>query len=856
MSGSSDTQSSVTEAVIPLTRPGPRSVHLPVPPTSLFGRERDAGAVRDLVLAGPRRLVTLTGPGGVGKTRLALRVAAGLADHFDDGVTFVSLASELDVEALPVAVNTALGLAAAPGAAVDASALDRLIAALRDRRTLLVLDNLEQLVDEIAVLSTLLAACTGLRILATSRVRLRLSDEQEYQVGPLPLPAPTATAAEVRASPPVALFAERVSAVRPGFALSDAETTAVADICRRLDGLPLAIELAAARVPHLSPTSLSRALADSPGASALPLLTAGARDAPVRHRTLRDAIAWSIDLLDPSTRATFARLGVFAGGFTLDAAEMVAAGINDSVLSPQSSVLDQIAALIDASLVRLQSGSESRYVMLETVREYALHVLEGTGEADLMRERLAAWLIDLNLRAFEQVRGPDEEPWLERLGAEQLNLRSILAWCLDRGDAGTALRLITKGNWFLWGVRGTRRDESRWLVRALDLAERDPGRLDPAVLGHGLHALGMYLHRVGEYERAHDLLDTAVRHLRDADDRTGTAIALGNLANLLHDLGDFDGARAALAEAIAIHRQFGDPSRLIIPLINLSAISITVGDFPAAAAAIEESAVVIHQAGNARDVAYLNHFRGVIAVHTGNAASAEALLTEALTQFRALPDAQGIAMAPKYLAESLLHTGRPAAAARVLTEAFPVLLRMDLRPNATLSLDTLANIALRVGRATDGARMFGASAAIRATLNAEEGRIVDREKLAAISASALAALGPDHYLAAETAGRHLSFETAMTEALALAESIAGDDVATQHEVAQPPSPLHTLTAREREILGLLVDGLSDREIANRLSLSHRTVSNHVGRILAKLDAPSRTAAVAIALREDLRRPSD
>jgi DNA-binding NarL/FixJ family response regulator len=414
------------------------------------------------------------------------------------------------------------------------------------------------------------------------------------------------------------------------------------------------------------------------------------------------------------------------------------------------------------------------------------------------------------------------------------------------------LRLITKGTWFLWGVRGTRRDESRWLTRALDLAERDPGRIDLALLGHGLHALGMYLHRIGEYQRAHDLIETGIRNLRDADDRTGVAVALGNLANLLHDRGDFDGARAALGEAIAIHRQFDDPKRLIIPLINLGAIGLTAGDLAAAQAAIDEAGAVIHQAGNARDVAYLNYFRGAIAVHNGNAAAAETHLAEALAQFRALPDSQGVAMTPKYLAQALLLTGQSIAAARVLTEAFPVLLRMDLQPNASLSLDTLADIAIRVGQAADGARILGASAAIRASLNADAGRLVDREYLAALTASARAVLGPDRFLAAETAGRHLSFDAVMTEALALAESIAGAEAATQQETPSAPTRLFdVLTARERDILKFLVEGLSDREIADRLSLSPRTVSNHVGRILAKLDAPSRTAAVAIALRDGL-----
>jgi predicted ATPase/DNA-binding NarL/FixJ family response regulator len=854
VSSGPETQTDAFPSVIPLRSPGTRAVNLPVPTTSLFGREREVAAVRDLLLTGPRRLVTLTGPGGVGKTRLALRVAAGLADHFDDGVVFVPLAAERDAVALPMAILKALGSVPSPQVAADASAFDRLIATLQNRQILLVLDNLEQLVEEITILSSLLNACTGLRILATSRIRLRLSDEQEFAVGPLPIPPATASGDDVLSTPAVALFVERAGAVHARFTPSETNALAIADICRRLDGLPLAIELASARLAHLSPVALRQVLADSPRGSALPLLTGGVRDAPARHRTMRDAIAWSVDLLDPPTRITFTRLGVFAGGFTLDAAEFIARLAPDSRLPTPDSILDAIGALIDASLVQLQpptsSEGGSRYLMLETIREYALELLEQSGEADVVRKRLADWLIDLNLQVNEKIRGPEETLWLARLDAEQLNIRSILTWCFDRGDAETAIRLTTKGIWFLWSVRGTRRDESRWLVRALEIADQHPGTVDPATLGHGLHSLGMHVHRIGEFQRARDLIETGIRYLHEADDQPAVGIALGNLGNVLHDLGEFDDARATLREAIEVQRPLGDAKRLIIPLINLCAIAVSAGELGAAKSAIDEADEIVQREGNDRDVAYVNFFQGAIAVHQGEAAKAEPHLSKALTLFRELPDAQGIAMTPKYLALVQLDAGRPHAAARILGEALPVLLRMDLRPNASISLDTLAEIAIHAGRPAEGARFLGVSAGIRASLNADEGRPVDQDKLAALTNAARAALGPGQFTAAETAGRRLSFETAMTEAIALAASIAADEPSVEAD-APPPSLLATLTDRERDILGLLIEGLSDREIADRRSLSHRTVSNHVGRILAKLDASSRTAAVAIALREGL-----
>jgi DNA-binding CsgD family transcriptional regulator len=439
------------------------------------------------------------------------------------------------------------------------------------------------------------------------------------------------------------------------------------------------------------------------------------------------------------------------------------------------------------------------------------------------------------------------------LDAEQANVKSILSWCLDRGDPETALRLTTKGIWFLWSVQGTRRDESRWLVRALDLVGDDASNVDPAVLGHGLHSLGMYVHRVGEFPLARDLIERGLIYLRAAGDTVGVAVALGNLANVLTDLSDYDGARGTFREAIAIQRELGDPKRLIIPLINLCTVDITTGDMASAQAAIDDADAVVRRVGNDRDVAYVLFFRGMIAVQNGDAAAAEVQLTEALAKFRELPDTQGIAMAPNGLAQAMLLDGKPVAAAWVLTESLPLLLKTNNQPYSSLTLDTLADVLIQVGRAKDGARMLGASTAIRESMNSGA-RPVDVDKLEGFESAARAAIGIDQFLVAESEGRQLGFEAAMNEAIALAEAVAGDQFEVQVDQTATPSPrpsgpLATLTAREREILDLLTQGISDREIADRLSLSHRTVSNHVGRILAKLDAPTRTAAAAIVLRE-------
>jgi predicted ATPase/DNA-binding CsgD family transcriptional regulator len=841
-----------------------RPADLPVPATALFGREAEVAAVRDLVLRGRRRLVTLTGPGGVGKTRLVLRVASSVADHFADGIAFVSLAGVADADLLPQAVAQALGAGDDRSPAEDRPWRERLADHLRDRQALLVLDNLEHLAAAAPEVSFVLAECHGLRVLATSRVRLRLADEQAFPVPPLPLPDEATS--DIASSPAVALFVERARAVRPTFALT-ADASTVAGICRRLDGLPLAIELAAARVAHLPPAALLDRLNRR-----LPLLTGGARDAPTRHRTMRDAIAWSVDLLDPDARTIFARLGAFAGGFTLDAAERVmgdgswgmghgetaASSPSPISLNPSpSSVLDGITALVDASLVQFKGAEaepEQRYAMLETVREYALELLEASGEADAVRSRLAEWLAELNTQVEAKLRAADEAVWLARLEAEFPNLRSILAWALDRGDAATALRLTTKGVWFLWGIRGIRREESRWLVRALDLAERDPASIDPALLGHGLHSLGIYLQRTGELEAACDRIETAVRYLEEAGDRVGMARAIVNLANTIADRGRYDEASRLLEEAVAIQRELGDPRLLIIPLLNLGATAIGAGDLAAARAALADAAEVIGRVGDARDRAYFLTFDGIAALHSGRIGEAHGLLAEALGRAREVQDTSAVAMASTYLALASHRSGRSAAAAQALVEPLTLVGQMGTRPLACLVLGVLAEILTDGGRAEDGARVLGATVGIEIATGGGT-RPVDRATRQRLTEAARLALGPERFVAAEAAGRALGFEEAIAEGIALAESAAQEGDPALGAVEAGPGvparsgPLAELTAREHEILLLVAEGHSDREIADLLSISHRTASNHVSRILAKLDVPTRTAAAAIALRD-------
>jgi predicted ATPase len=423
--------------------------NLPSRLTSFIGREREVRAARELLLRDGVRLVTLTGPGGTGKTRVALQTTAEVLDAFEDGVVFVELAPI----AAPTLVVPTVAQAVGVRDAGNRPAMEALEAYLRDRRLLLLLDNFEQVVAAAPDIARLLAACPGLKVLVTSRAPLHLSGEHEYPVPPLPLPivGDPGSTAELAANPAVALFVQRAQEVRPDFGLTDENAATVAEVCRRLDGLPLAIELAAARIKLLPPRELLARLERR-----LPLLTGGPRDAPERQRTLRDAIAWSHDLLDDVEQVLFRRLSVFVGGCSIQAAGGVCVADADLGFD----VLDGVASLLNKSLLRREDGpgGEPRFSMLETVREYALERLEACGETTAIRRRHAEFFLDLAERIEVELWGPDQSALLDRCEAEHDNFRAVLAWTQGAGDDPvTALRLAA-GLAQFWNIRSHRGD--------------------------------------------------------------------------------------------------------------------------------------------------------------------------------------------------------------------------------------------------------------------------------------------------------------------------------------------------------------------------------------------------------------
>ncbi len=462
--------------------------NLPLQPTPLIGREKEVDQVCDLLRSDETRLLTLTGPGGTGKTRLALQAAADLLDDFPDGTFFVPLATLTEAELLLVAVAETLGVRETG----EQPLFESLKEYLHDRRLLLLLDNFEQVLGAALTVTELLAGAHGLKVLATSRTSLRLYGEHVFPVPPLTLP-------DLERPPPlerltqyeaVGLFVERARALKPNFEVTNESAPAVAEICVRLDGLPLAIELAAARITMLPPRSMLQRLS-----SRLKLLTGGARDFPKRQRTLRATIEWSHALLDEGEQLLFGRLAVFSGGRTLEAIDAICDAEGDLPVE----AFEGVSSLLDKSLLRQEEGpgGEPRFVMLETVHEFAREKLQGSGEAEQIKRAHAEYFLTLAEEAYPQLRGPDQLEWLERLEAEHDNMRAALTWASERNEAEVALRLGSALSWF-WSVRGYYSEGRRWLEEALAI----DGRGAPEVRAMALAGAGELASEQGDLDRA------------------------------------------------------------------------------------------------------------------------------------------------------------------------------------------------------------------------------------------------------------------------------------------------------------------------------------------------------------------
>ncbi len=639
-----------------------RRHNLPVQATPMLGRQRELAEATEHLRKGVRAL-TLTGPGGIGKTRLSVQIAAELADEYGDGAYFVSLGPISDPSLVMATLAQALGLRESSGR----SPLDIVQAYLSDRNALLVLDNFEQIVDAASDVAALLAACARVQVLVTSREALHIRGEQELPVPPLATPAERATGAnrervrlaELVQYPSVTLFIERARAVKPEFGLTFANATAIAEICRRLDGLPLAIELAAARVKLLSPQAILPRLSNR-----LALLTGGARDLPSRQQTLRSTIDWSYDLLSPAEQQMFRGLAVFAGGCTLEAAEAVY-GAGDSSLD----ILNGLGSLVDKSLLRRQDDDlgEPRFAMLETIRECGLEHLESSGEAEQARKTHAGYFLQLVQAAEPHLTGQQQQEWLARLEREHDNLRAALAWAQETGEVASGLT-FSAAVWRFWYTHGYICEGRNWLEQFLDQTAADD-QVKAEVRARALGGAATLASTQNDLASATKLAEESLALSRDLSDDKGIASALTILGSLALHQGEGIRAQRLFEEALVLNRAWHDPWTLGRTLSFLGQSAYLQGDYARAEEIFRESLAQLQELRSTSHSAVTLLYLGHVAREQGFFDQALAYYHAGLTYSRELGDKMRIARGLEAIATVIWTQAQPESAVRLLGAA-------------------------------------------------------------------------------------------------------------------------------------------------------------------------------------------
>jgi predicted ATPase/DNA-binding CsgD family transcriptional regulator len=753
------------------------------PLTALIGRDGSVAEATALLRRTDVRLLTITGPGGVGKTRLANEIATRMADEFADGVIHVPLQSVRDSDHVIGTIARSLGLFDGEG-----DLEERLVAHVEDRRLLLVVDNFEQVVEAGPTLAALVAANPSMKVAVTSRTRLRVAGEQEFPLAPLSREAA------------VEVFVERARQVRPDFRAEGADLDAVKEICGRLDCLPLAIELAAARVKLLSPVAMLGRLEHR-----LELLTAGSQDAPERHRALRDTIRWSIELLEDSETALFRRLSVFVGGCGLDAVAEVCGGS-----------LDALGSLVDGSLVLVDA---ERVGMLETIREYAGELLEADPEVGDIRREHAAYYLRV---AHTLPR--------EALETDHDNLRAALRFSLDTGDAATALQLCAL-LWRFWFERGYLSEGRRWLDDAL-AAGTDPS---PARAG-ALSGNGVLAHYQGDYDRAAELCQEALALARSLADAKGIAEAYTGLALVRRTRGDYSEAEALFREALAVYEDLGDEHGSARTLDRLAMISVITGEDETARPLFERSLERFRRLDDSHGIA-LGLYGLAVTRPAGTLAEAQANVDESLDILRAIGDRRTFGKVLWCSASINAERGDTEAAALQFEESLTLFVEFGDRWFCGLLLESAAFLASTDGDPERAARLLGAADAIWAALAVPlMGRL--REPHDRVLADARKRLGESHYSVAWEAGRRLPLG-ATIDLVSAARPRGLADAATD------------LTPRETDVLALVATGRTDAEVAEQLVLSLRTVHAHLRSIYRKLGVHTRSAATRYAIEHGL-----
>jgi predicted ATPase len=692
----------------PVDQKEARPANLPMQRTGFVGREKEVAAATELLLREDVRLVTVTGPGGIGKTRLAVQVASGLIERFLGGAYFVPLSSLSDPGLIASLIVQTLGLRETGGQSPLEILKENFQDSLR-APMLLLLDNFEHLVQAAPIVAELLAMAPNLKIMVTSRGALHLYGEHEFPVPPLGLP-------DARSAPQVAvlsqysavaLFIQRAAAAKPDFELNETNAPAVAEICARLDGLPLAIELAAARVKVLSPSSLLTRLA-----SRLQLLTGGARDLPQRQQTLRAAMDWSYDLLTPAEQKLFRRLSVFVGGSNLEGVEAVCDTKGDLDLD----LLDGMASLVDKSLVQQAEPAkgESRFVMLETIREYALEKLEASGEKPLTKRAHAAYCLVLAEEVATAQNGAEGAEWLERFQLEHDNFRAGLEWLTETGEAEWGLRLGAALFRF-WEMReyfAEGRDSLAKLLKLTRAANPTKAR------GRVLFAAGVLTGEQGDYASAGALLRESLDIARQLNDKQGAAVALNALAVIARDRGDLPLSHSLFEESLVVWKELGDPKAVARSLSNLANVVKLQGDYLRTRALYAECLSIFQGIGDLTGVAWSLNHQGDAARDQGDAAAARVLYEQGLAIFRELADRWGVAGTLADLGTLAREQGDYSTAVSLYRESIKIFQELDHKRGIARLLECFACSAAAQLEAERSLRLAGAAAALRQNIGA------------------------------------------------------------------------------------------------------------------------------------------
>lgn len=779
-----------------MTAPG----NLPLQQTPLTGRRNELANAQRVLLRADVRVLTLTGTGGTGKTRLALQLAADVLDCFPDGVFFVNLAPVSDPALVAHAIAQVLGVREA----ANRPLLDTLRDYLQEKQMLLLLDNFEQVAASAHIVAGLVSAAPALKVLVTSRESLHLYGEISFPVPPLDLPRldPLPGLAVLSENEAVRLFVERARAVKPDFALTERNARSVAEICHRLDGLPLAIELAAARVRILPPDAMLARLSNR-----LRVLTGGANDLPARQHTLRNTIAWSYDLLTEAEKKLFRRLAVFVGGRTLEAVEAVCDIDGDLGVD----VLDAAEALLWKNLLQESEGPEGtlRLVMLETIHEFAREKLEESGETGQFQRRHAAHFVQLAEQAEPHLRSAEQMTWMDRLEVERHNLRTALEWSLtpdgDTAHQDLGLRLAAALHRF-WEVRGPLSEGRRWLDRALLVCSNST----PELLARSFTGAGTLAFRAGDYPKAMEFHGRALDLYRQIQDLPGIAFATNNLGVQAICLGDYDASVARFKEALELYRELNDKHGIAISLNNLGESARLRADY----------------------------------------AEATTLYEEGLALRRELKDEFGTMLVLMNLAHVAEHEDNLTRACALFKEALLACQRMGDKIHVASALIGLGGLVGVRGQVERAGRLFGAAEVLLEELGASLSAVDRREYEQQLADIRAGLVDPGVFTRAWNEGRSFSLEQAIAYADATQPEPEGETQKAAMPGAWQQRP-YGLTRRELDVLQLVAKGLTDPQVADHLALSVRTVETHLRSVYNKLDVATRTEAARIAFEQSL-----